>query len=686
MADKQLRVLIIEDSEDDCFLLLRELRQGGYMPVFERVQTAGEMRSALFKELWDIVISDYMMPNFNGLAALNIFRESGLDLPFIIVSGNIGEDIAVGAMKAGAHDYILKGNLKRLVPAVEREIRESAVRRERRLTEGKLRESEERYKSLFDHSIDGVLLASPDGSILAANPEACRTFGRTEEEILKVGMEALVDIAAPGTQALFDERNRNGRAHGEIECIRKDGTRFPCELSSGLFMDKDGNTRISVIMRDITGRKETEKNIFRLNRLYSVLSKVNEAIVRIGEPERLFEQVCRIAVDDGLFKMAWIGLVDHETQTVTPASSYGDDRGYLSDIKIYAADVPEGRGPTGRAVFEGVPSICSDMENDSRMLPWRDRALEHGFRSSAAFPLHAGTAVIGVFTIYSGDPQFFTAEETVLLAALTNDISFAMDSINNRRRRMEAEAEAMHSSRLATIGELAAGVAHEINNPVNGIINYAQLLVDKLAGGSREHDIAERIIKEGDRISYIVRGLLSFSRQRKEGKKEVHLEHIISESMALTGAHMRKEGIIIEMDIPPGLPRVFANPQQLQQVILNIISNARYALNQKYPSSNERKKFMIKATETTINDTPYVCIEFTDHGTGMPDAIVGKVLNPFFSTKPEGQGTGLGLSISHGIISDHGGRLSIESVEGEFTKVITTVPTLNFEDMITHQK
>jgi len=248
---------------------------------------------------------------------------------------------------------------------------------------------------------------------------------------------------------------------------------------------------------------------------------------------------------------------------------------------------------------------------------------------------------------------------------------------------MEAEAEAMHSSRLATIGELAAGVAHEINNPVNGVINYAQLLVDKLAGGSREHDIAERIIKEGDRISYIVRSLLSFSRQRTEGKKEVHLEEIISESMALTGAHMRKEGIMLELDIPPGLPLIFANPRQLQQVILNIISNARYALNQRYPSSSENKKFMIKAIKTTINEMPYVRIEFTDYGTGMAAAVAGKVLNPFFSTKPEGQGTGLGLSISHGIISDHGGRLTIESVEGEFTKVIATVPTLDFEEMIT---
>jgi len=140
---KPLNILIVEDSEDDALLLLRELKKGGYAPVSERVETAAAMKAAFDKGKWEIVISDYVLPGFSGLAALSILKESGRDLPFIVVSGNIGEDVAVGAMKAGAHDYIIKGNLTRLVPAVERELREAEVRREKSRAEEALKRSYE---------------------------------------------------------------------------------------------------------------------------------------------------------------------------------------------------------------------------------------------------------------------------------------------------------------------------------------------------------------------------------------------------------------------------------------------------------------------------------------------------------------------------------------------------------------
>jgi signal transduction histidine kinase len=140
---KPLRLLLIEDSEDDALLLLRVLRKSGYTPVFQRVATPEDMTAALLERQWDIVISDYVMPRFSGLAALEILRQSGFDLPFIVVSGKIGEEVAVGAMKAGAHDYILKGNLTRLPFAVERELRDAEVRKGKRRAEEALRRSHE---------------------------------------------------------------------------------------------------------------------------------------------------------------------------------------------------------------------------------------------------------------------------------------------------------------------------------------------------------------------------------------------------------------------------------------------------------------------------------------------------------------------------------------------------------------
>ncbi|HAJ25990.1 MAG TPA: histidine kinase [Syntrophus sp. (in: bacteria)] len=138
-----LRVLIVEDSEDDAELLLRKLRQGGYEPIHTRVETAGEMGAALGSGPWDLIVSDYRLPRFSGLQALALFRKTGLDVPFLIVSGNIGEDTAVEAMKAGAHDYIMKDRLQRLIPAIRRELKDAAERRLRRLSGEALRKKHE---------------------------------------------------------------------------------------------------------------------------------------------------------------------------------------------------------------------------------------------------------------------------------------------------------------------------------------------------------------------------------------------------------------------------------------------------------------------------------------------------------------------------------------------------------------
>ncbi len=356
---------------------------------------------------------------------------------------------------------------------------------ERRRAEETLRESEERYRSLFDNSIDAILLTSPDGRVLAANPAACRILGRSEDEVRRLGRAGVVDTADPRLAAFLEERARTGKARGELILIREDGARIPCEVTSVLFRDKDGNIRTSMIVRDITDRKNAEESISRLNRLYSVLSKVNEAIVRTHAPEKLYEQACRIAVEEGLFKMAWIGIIEPETLAVKPVVSCGDAGNYLHDIKILATDEPEGRGPTGKAAFEGTPSICSDIEHDPRMLPWRDKALQHGFRSSAAFPLRAGSAVIGAFTIYSGKPQFFTDEEITLFSSLAEDISYAIDSMANEKRRQEAE-EALRLANAYNRSLLEASLDPLVTIDADGKITDVNAATEKVTGRSRD--------------------------------------------------------------------------------------------------------------------------------------------------------------------------------------------------------
>lgn len=235
------------------------------------------------------------------------------------------------------------------------------------------------------------------------------------------------------------------------------------------------------------------------------------------------------------------------------------------------------------------------------------------------------------------------------------------------------QKEAMRSAQLAALGELAAGVAHEINNPINSIINHAQLLIDEgsEAGGTA---YAGQIIREGDRVASIVRSLLSFARDRQGDKSPVSITDAITESLNLVGAQLKKDNIRVILEIPPALPDVMAYMYQLEQVFLNIISNARYALNQKYPAAHADKILEISGEEAVLGNSPYVRVIFHDHGIGMPADIMHKAMNPFFTTKPAGTGTGLGLSISYGIISDHGGTLVISSIEGSFTEVSIELP------------
>jgi signal transduction histidine kinase len=243
------------------------------------------------------------------------------------------------------------------------------------------------------------------------------------------------------------------------------------------------------------------------------------------------------------------------------------------------------------------------------------------------------------------------------------------------RKKLEAEREEMQrqlyqSSKLASIGELSAGVAHEINNPLNGVINFAQLLKDEETPRSEfEQQMIDGIIDEGERIAKIVRGLLTFARADTHELRHVHFADSINTSIALFGRQFEKDGITVEIDLEPDLPLVRADGSRLRQVVVNMISNAHQALKAKPADSDERKIFRISARRT--GET--VRVEFYDNGVGIRREDLGKVFDPFFTTRRETGGTGLGLSVSFGIIRDFGGTITVESEEGKFTRFIVNL-------------
>ena len=245
----------------------------------------------------------------------------------------------------------------------------------------------------------------------------------------------------------------------------------------------------------------------------------------------------------------------------------------------------------------------------------------------------------------------------------------------SQRKQLEAEREEMQqqlyqSSKLASVGELSAGVAHEINNPLNGVINFAQLLKDEDTPRSEfEQQMIDGIIDEGGRIAKIVRGLLAFARAETHELEQVHFPDSIETSIALFGRQFKKDGINFEIDLEPNLPLVRADGSRLRQVVVNMISNAHHALKAKTFDPLEPKVFKITARRAGKSGE-IVRVEFYDNGVGIKREDLGKVFDPFFTTRRDAGGTGLGLSVSFGIIRDFGGTISVESEEGKFTRFI----------------
>lgn len=256
-----LRVLVVEDSEDDAFLIVRTLQRAGYAVTHQRVETATTMTAALTEQSWDVVIADYSLPQFSALAALTLLQQHQLDLPFIIVSGSIGEETAVTIMKAGAHDYVMKGNFTRLVPIVERELREAQERQQRRWAEQLIRENEERFRALIENALDMITVLDSTGLISYSSPSTQRVLGYAPEALLDRTLFTYVhpddvtcvqnaiaqSLQHPDINLLIEFQVQH--QSGEWRILEAIGKRLPGSFGTG---------KIVLNSRDITERKQAE--------------------------------------------------------------------------------------------------------------------------------------------------------------------------------------------------------------------------------------------------------------------------------------------------------------------------------------------------------------------------------------------------------------------------------------------
>lgn len=412
-----------------------------------------------------------------------------------------------------------------------------------------LLESEERYRLIFENSLDGIMLTSPDGSIYAANKAACEMFQRSEKEICSLGREKLVDLTDPNLHRLLEERDKYGSAKGEVYMIRKDGTKFLAEISSSVFMNKDGKLRTSMIIRDITRQKNAEEEIRKLNRIYAVLSEINQMIVRTKEVQKIFEETCRIAVELGKFKMAWIGIVDNVNKKVIPLTFYGTNINYLNDINIDLTDEAKSSCIVGKAVRFKKYIVSNDIQYDKENEQWKEKARINDFNSSASFPIMVNQNVIATLNLNTEEKYFFDKTEIRLLNELANDISFAIHSIENENLRQQAEQKIRENERfLSTLIDNLPGFIYRCANDKNWTMFYISRQCEDITEYKPDDFINNKVLAFNDIIHPDYKDIL-WEKWQKILKEKKYFEYeypIITKSGKVKWVWERGRGIFNE--------------------------------------------------------------------------------------------------------------------------------------------
>lgn len=326
---------------------------------------------------------------------------------------------------------------------------------ERKLVENELRDSEARFRVFADHALDAFFLHGENGEVLDVNHQACLSLGYTRDEL--IGMNP-GQFDADLSQEYRD--SMRARVHkGEIVAFeshhrRKDGSVFPVEVYLRPFLGGDGRLMIS-LARDISHRKQSESALRSLNRELTAISSCTQVLMRATDEQGLFDEICKTICDTAGYRMAWVGLAEHDAaKTVRAVAQYGFETDYLENIGITWADNERGQGPVGTAIRTGITQINQDFLSNPLMAPWRDAALKSGFRSNIALPLKNGADTMGCLSIYSEEPDSFAAEEVKLLEALAEDLSFGIGILKTRHEHQQAEVALRESEeRYRTIFE-----------------------------------------------------------------------------------------------------------------------------------------------------------------------------------------------------------------------------------------
>jgi diguanylate cyclase (GGDEF)-like protein/PAS domain S-box-containing protein len=430
---------MLEDMPADAELCEYELRQAGLEFSAQRVYTQKGFEEALSAFSPDLIISDFSMPGaFDGLHALDIAHERVPDTPFVFVSGTIGEERAVEAMKRGATDYVLKDRLHRLAPVIKRALKEHAERTALRETEHELDRTRSRLDRILSSLVDVVWSVSTTScETLYVNDAAAAMYGRPVSDFT-ANPRIWLESVHPGDRARIEalwKRALEGEAfEAEYRIVTPEGVQRWIHNRAQPVCDDTGSiTRVDGLARDVTERRSHEEKITRLSRVRAVLSGINAAIVRVSDKQQLYADACHIAVHGGGFKEAWIGDVDPQTLRSERAASCCD----YGQVLHNSLTVQERGGAVGalldQAISTGRPSTCNDVAAGTMMIG-AEGGTQRDCRSVAILPLNIAERVTAVLALYADEPDFFDEEEMKLLEDLAGNLSFALNYMDQSSR------------------------------------------------------------------------------------------------------------------------------------------------------------------------------------------------------------------------------------------------------------
>jgi PAS domain S-box-containing protein len=486
-----------------------------------------------------------------------------------------------------------------------------AINEELRATEEELQHSQERLERMFESVTDGIVVTTLDGTVLKVNERAAQMMGYASDDEL-LGKSCFDCVAPSDHQKMANNMQRvikEGLIKSQEYTLRKaDGTEFPAELSTNVIKDASGKViGLITIARDITERKQMEK-------LFKTVTNSSPVGIYI--------------IQDGKFQM-----VNPQFQKLT---------GYTEEELL------------GKDSLDLILAEDRDMvrKNAVKMLKG-ERTSPYQFR--VVNKAGEGRWVMETVTSISYRGR----------RAILGNYMDITERRQTEEREKQLEQELNLAGRLASIGQLAAGVAHEINNPLTGVIGFSHLMLSRDIPNDIKQDL-QVINSEARRVAKIVENLLVFAHQRKSGREYMNINEIITRVLELRAYEMKVNNIEVETQLDPELPPTMADAGQIQQVFLNIVLNAEHFM----AKAHSRGKLVVKTEK--VNGS--IRASFTDDGTGISLENLDKIFNPFFTTKEVGKGTGLGLSICHSIITQHQGRIYAQSTLGKGTTFVIELP------------